>query len=560
MFTMSARACARSVSLVVVACAVPFTASRARADEIWVAPTSQQDLGGLGIASNTVWPATPAGAVRLAWAIPDNLETFQSAKLVLIPHGPGGGATVNVFVCAAEREKPVLGDCAGPFAQPFTGAANHLAEVEVYELVKAKIGKPGVNYVAVLAYTTPTTATDHIVGLRFTYTATAPSGVATLAANTFTGPQTAPAFRGNGAELTNLPFPTGAATLGANVFGGTQTAPAFVGSGAGLTNLPVPAGGAQLTGGNAFTGTQSITSGNLNLDISTATTGVIMLAGVPFIHSRSSNAFIGLGAGNLTQFGSDNVGAGSYALSALTRGTNNTAMGSGALLQATEAQYNTALGGAALFSNIVGGGNTAVGLNSLVFTSGSWNTAVGANAGSAATTGSFNIYLGTNTYGVAGESNTMYLGKVGTQTKTLIAGVRGITTVNANAIPVMIDSDGQLGTVSSSIRFKEDVQNMADASRGLFALRPVTFRYSQAYGDGSKPVQYGLVAEEVAAAFPALAVRGADGQVETVHYETLNVLLLNEVQRQQREMEQQQRRIDALERRLNELLDVRVPR
>ena len=66
----------------------------ARADEVWVAPTSQADLGGLGIGSNGVWPATPAGAVRLAWAVPDDLQTFQSAKVVLIPHTPGGAATL----------------------------------------------------------------------------------------------------------------------------------------------------------------------------------------------------------------------------------------------------------------------------------------------------------------------------------------------------------------------------------------------------------------------------------------------------------------------------------
>ena len=137
-----------------------------------------------------------------------------------------------------------------------------------------------------------------------------------------------------------------------------------------------------------------------------------------------------------------------------------------------------------------------------------------------------NIYVGAEVRGVAGESNTIYLGKQGTQTKTVIAGIRGITTVNADAIPVLIDSAGQLGTISSSIRFKEDIRDMADTSRKVLDLRPVTFRYTQAYGDGSKPIQYGLIAEEVAEVFPELAVRNAAGEVDTVHYETLNVLLL----------------------------------
>jgi hypothetical protein len=165
--------------------------------------------------------------------------------------------------------------------------------------------------------------------------------------------------------------------------------------------------------------------------------------------------------------------------------------------------------------------------------------AVGRDAGLNATTGSNNIYIyvGANVNGVAGESNTIYLGVQGTQTKTVIAGIRGITTGVADAIPVMVDSTGQVGTVSSSRRFKEDIRDMGAASRALFGLRPVTFRYKAPYRDGSKPLQYGLVAEEVAAAFPDLAVRDADGRVETVHYETLSVLLLNEVQQQQTAME-----------------------
>jgi hypothetical protein len=88
---------------------------------------------------------------------------------------------------------------------------------------------------------------------------------------------------------------------------------------------------------------------------------------------------------------------------------------------------------------------------------------------------------------------------------------------------------------------------MADVSRRLMMLRPVTFRYTQAYRDGAKPMQYGLIAEEVADVFPELAVRRADGQVETVHYETLNVLLLNEFQKQEE-------RLEAIENQLGELL------
>ena len=145
----------------------------------------------------------------------------------------------------------------------------------------SRIGVPGANYLAVLAYSTPTTTTDHIVGLRFAYEPAPPAGVATLGANTFSGAQTAPAFVGDGSGLTNLPVPGGVATLGANTFSGTQTAPAFVGNGSGLTGLPFPAGAATL-GANTFSGTQTITAGNLELGASTATSGNVTQDGTLF--------------------------------------------------------------------------------------------------------------------------------------------------------------------------------------------------------------------------------------------------------------------------------------
>jgi hypothetical protein len=532
----------------VVACALIAASSPARADEIWVPPSSQQDLGGLEVASNTFWPVTPAGAVRLAWAAPNNLQAFQSAKVVLIPGSPAGNTNVNLYVCAAQSGNSAVAGCAGPFAQPFTGVANQLIEVEIGPAIASRVGAPGANYLTVLAYTSPTTTTDHIVGMRFAYTPTAPSGAATLSANTFTGTQTAPAFVGNGSGLTNLPIPAGAATLGANTFSGTQTAPAFAGNGAGLTSLPFPAGAASL-GSNTFNGTQTVTFGNIalttgNLDLPSSNpgTGIIMKNGTPFLHNFGvANTFLGVNAGNFTMTGG-----------------GNTVFGAGAFRANTTGFQNTASGVDALGFNSTGQGNTASGVTALGFNStGANNVAVGFFAGIEATTGSNNIYLGASVRGVAGESNTIYLGKQGTQTRTVIAGIRSVTTGVADAVPVFIDSNGQLGTASSSIRFKEDIHDMAGASQRLFNLRPVTFRYTQAYIDGGKPTQYGLIAEEVAEVFPELAVRDADGQVETVHYETLNVLLLNELKKEHEEVQRQRRRIDLLEQKLEDLLTER---
>ena len=504
---------------VALALTIAVFAAPARADEIWVAPTAQQDLGGLGVASNAVWPVSAFGAVRLAWSVPDNLNALQSAKIVLIPQSPGA-SSLNVFVCSSKNGDGVSSNCTGPSTKPYTAVPNTLMEVDIAGILAPYIGSPGASYLAVIAYTTPTTATDHILGLRFGYEPIKDSGVATLAANTFSGTQTAPAFVGNGSGLTGLPFPAGAATLGANTFSGTQTAPAFAGSGASLTDV------AKL-GANIFTGTQTIDAGNLDLDTSTATTGVVTKAGVRFLHNFGSNSvFLGRRAGNLTMSGGANTAVGEGSLQSNTSGIQNAALGNFALLGNTTGQGNTAIGSGALSANEVGSNNVAV----------------GAFAGQGMT-GSNNIYLGAGTTGPPGESNTLVLGFRGVQTRTLIAGVRAMTTDFADAVPVVIDSNGQLGTVSSSIRFKEDVHDMADASRRLLQLRPVTFRYTQAYRDGAKPIQFGLIAEEVAEVFPELAVRGADGQVETVHYETLNVLLLNEFQKQTG-------RIEALEQQL----------
>jgi hypothetical protein len=193
----------------------------AHANEIWVVPAVQSDLGGPGIGSNVFWPVTVVGAARLAWAIPDNLQTFQGAKLVLIPRA-GGAGTLNVFICQAQNADMAGAGCSGPIPHAFVSVANQLLEVDISAAIAPKVGNAGLRYLSVLAYTTPSTQTDHILGLRFAFN---------------------PAFVGDGSQLINLPFPAGAATLGANTFSGTQTAPAFVGDGSGLTNIPAgPAG------------------------------------------------------------------------------------------------------------------------------------------------------------------------------------------------------------------------------------------------------------------------------------------------------------------------------
>ena len=141
--------------------------------------------------------------------------------------------------------------------------------------------------------------------------------------------------------------------------------------------------------------------------------------------------------------------------------------------------------------------------------------------------GSNNIYLGNTA--TLDENATLRLGSA--QTNAYIAGVYAQHTNNSAAsVPVYIDSTGKIGTLPSSQRYKDDVRDMNEASRRLFELRPVTYHYKQHAADGSKPIEYGLIAEEVAKVYPDLVVRDKDGQIETVQYHKLTPMLLNEMQ------------------------------
>jgi trimeric autotransporter adhesin len=527
------------------------------ADEIWVAPTSQTDVGGIGVASNVVWPVTPRSAVRLAWSVPNNLQTFQGAKLVLASEVALASTTVNVLVCAAANSQALAGNCSGaPVPHVVSTGANTLREVDISAALAPFVSAPGQRHLAVIAYTPTLTTTTHVVGLRFTYAPTPPTGVATLGANTFTGTQTATAFVGDGSGLTNLPAPSGVAGLGGNTFSGTQTAPAFVGDGAGVSNVNANTldgldsmafagvshghtvtqvtGAARLSGGNTLTGSQTIDAGNLDLDPSTATAGNLTKNGQPFLHNfGTQNAFLGLNAGNLSMTGSQNLGLGPLAMSSNTTGLfnvaagaealqfnttgtanvavgprslksntegsgniaigfsallnnatglNNVAMGGGALATNIDGFRNTAVGAAALTNNTVGGNNVAVGGGTLLAnTSGNLNTAIGpdalagntsglnnvalgASAGASVTTESNNIFLGASVTGVGGESNAMYLGRVGTQTKAVIAGVRGTSVASGEM--VVVDASGRLGSAPVPVGGGGDITGVA-ANTGL---------------------------------------------------------------------------------------------
>ena len=240
----------------------------------------------------------------------------------------------------------------------------------------------------------------------------------------------------------------------------------------------------------------------------------------------------------------------------------NTAIGNNALGILAFGIGTTAMGADAMSNSFTSVGNTAIGVRALQNTHtfgelGTNNTGVGADALANNQVGSSNIALGwlagsniadadnVICIGAVGEneSNTCYIGNIYAQ-------------VAARGTAVFVNSDGKLGTFSSSRRFKEEIKPMERASEVLFALKPVTFRYKKEI-DSQRTPQFGLVAEEVEAINPDLVVRDKKGKVDTVRYEAVNAMLLNEFLKEHRNVEnlktnfeatvaQQQKEIQAL--------------
>jgi hypothetical protein len=184
---------------------------------------------------------------------------------------------------------------------------------------------------------------------------------------------------------------------------------------------------------------ESVTTGNNN----TAVGGLAL-----HVATGSGNTAVGTWAMPLTTAGSNNVSVGYDSLLDNTTGTSNTAVGRAALSSNTTANLNTAVGSLALSTNLAGANNVAVGANALSTVTGHRNTGIGAFAGEGATSGDDNIFIGGLVFGVAGDANTIRLGKptggVGGQNRAFIAGIRGTTVSGGEG--VYIDAAGQLGS------------------------------------------------------------------------------------------------------------------
>jgi Chaperone of endosialidase len=235
---------------------------------------------------------------------------------------------------------------------------------------------------------------------------------------------------------------------------------------------------------------------------------------------------------------SNNTAVGADTLSFVRTGSGNTATGQDALNANFTGDSNVAVGVAALALNTTGSSNNALGLSALQTNiSGSYNVAVGDHAGYY-TSGSNNVEIAN--HGVAGENNTIRIGTVGTQKTAFVAGVYGTPLTGA---AVVVTSTGQLGVVVSSERYKTDITPIGDRTSKLERLRPVTFHLKS---DPNGPLQYGLIAEEVAKVYPDLVVRDDTGRIDGVRYDELAPMLLGEMQQQTQVVAQQAMEIQQL--------------
>jgi hypothetical protein len=303
---------------------------------------------------------------------------------------------------------------------------------------------------------------------------------------------------------------------------------------------PAPDGG--YPGANTAEGQSallSLTTGTYNtavgiLSLKSDTTGsynTAVGAGTLVLNTGDQNTAIGFGALLSNTTGFKNTANGAFALFSNTIGIQNTASGYSALFSNTTGGSNTANGIVALVSNTTGGLNTATGLAALASnttgsdntangegslqnnTAGASNTALGNFAGSNVTTANNVICIGAN---VAGNNvdNSCYIGNI-------------FGATSSNGIGVLVNSNGRLGTTTSSRRFKEGIKPMNQASEALFSLKPVTFRYKKEI-DPAGTSQFGLVAEDVEKVSPDLVVRDKERKPYSVRYDLVNAMLLNE--------------------------------
>ena len=319
--------------------------------------------------------------------------------------------------------------------------------------------------------------------------------------------------------------------------------------------------------------------------------------GDPTAGEGIENTAVGTAALFSNTTGGSNTAVGAFALFTNTDGGGHTAVGAGALVNNNASGFlssNTAVGISALNASTSGGANVAIGEGALLsIETGSANTAIGALAGASYTADeTSNICIGAATGGSAGDNNTIRIGDslpsggidvidggpaanfvlIGTDLNTggisigTLIGfgnasiANGLSTTTGasscniggifNQTPpagshgVVVGPNNQLADATlSSRRFKKDIAPIDKLSKGILALRPVTFHWKN---DNTNEPEFGLVAEEVAEVNLDWITRNPQGEISGVRYETIPILLLNEFLKEHKKVEEQQANIAEL--------------
>ena len=288
-----------------------------------------------------------------------------------------------------------------------------------------------------------------------------------------------------------------------------------------------------------------------NADSNTAVGAAALLLNT----SGGENVAVGTDALVFNSIASDNNAVGAFALFNNDSSGNgsanfNNAHGRNALQANVDGTQNNAMGDDAMFNNTLGSFNTAVGDDALDgCVDGSSNVAVGDEAGTDVVSGSNIICIGAGVLGggpFADLDNTCYIGSIHDEP----------VSDAGSAQAVYVDVNNVLGFLPSSQRFKHDIKPMDNASEAILKLKPVTYKYNS---DKAGKTQYGLIAEEVAKVAPELVFRDKNGDIETVRFEQVGSMLLNEFLKEHKKVEelqstvaQQQKGMEVLTAQLKE--------
>lgn len=129
---------------------------------------------------------------------------------------------------------------------------------------------------------------------------------------------------------------------------------------------------------------------------------------------------------------------------------------------------------------------------------------------------------------------------------------RNYTPAGSGWLSVWVDGFDNFCRNTSSVRFKENIQDYSVDPDGVLQLQPRKYDRKPTVDEESGEVregqknEYGLIAEEVAEHLPEIVVRDRDGLIDSVRYDLLGVALLDVVKRQQEQIDGLHQVVEAL--------------